>query len=558
MAVTDIPLKIKDVDGNLQRFSTSEENYLAYQMGLGLAERSDSDVSALTLNSSGATEVGSYTNTFYTDPVGTHPGSSITAPSSITTTLYQVNGNADSSGSDWRIPVGFQEADKSFREMNDSDFDSLMSRLLTTYTTNDYPGVYKLDSDGFSDSDWDVHLSSVFSDTQTDGTTVDYNIFQRQSITPPSTVSPVFVRRSAGRSGSYDGGVQEFTDPQIKYTFAQKAKTLTMSNGIGTYQLRSSAQGAPSDPGTWVSKGIAIDTRKEVSDSNFTQSYASDYTGDFSGSSTTEYAAQFTTNYSGLYTKQYGGTYTGSYAGVYGGLLDKSYVGDYVGVRAFAGARTFSVTVPAQYLGTVSQQFTGFFLRQYTRQFTAFFVKSYVATFSGAYKREGSSYTASYRGSIPGPSFAFFPGPSYTATLSYIGEFSSFYVRWYTRQFSANFSGAVAKQYTGISQALYTGTTTNFYTGIRFFSGSRNFTGTYTGQFTRSYGGSFSGSFSGQFSSQYLGTYARQYTAQYAQQYLGSYTGSYSGAIYATQYAGQTIQSSSSTIETYTLYVRTN
>lgn len=552
MAVTDIPLKIRDANGNLQRLSTSEENYLAYQLGLNLAERSTGEVSALTLNSSGAVTVGSHTDTFYTDPVGTAPGSSISAPSTVVTTLYQVDGNADSSGLDWRIPVGFEESDDSFREMVDSDFDSLVTRLVSVQTTNDYPGVYYLDSDGFSDPDWDVHITSVFSDTQTDGTTVNYNIFQRQTITPPTAVRPMAIKRTSGRTGDYDGGLQEFTDAQIKYTLGQRAKTVIMSSGIGTYQLRSSAQGAPTDPGNWVAKGIAVDTRKDVSDVNYVGSYGSDYVGTFAGTSTQQYAGQFTTGYTGAYARQYTGQYTGDFAGSYGSLVDKSYVGNYIGAASYVGLRSFAGSGTAQYAGTASQQFTGFYIRQYVRQFTGFYIRQYVGQYSGTYKRE-TNFAGFYFNNAQGEEFTGY----YTGTQGFTGTFSGFYGGNVSKQFSGFYGGNVAKQYTGTVAAQYTGTTTVFYTGSRSFAGTASFAGTYTGQYTRQYVGSFTSNFSGQFTNQYAGVYSRQYTGVYAQQYAGVYTGQYTGVSYAQQYAGQTIQSSSSTIETYTLYVRT-
>lgn len=533
---TDIPLKIRDSQGNLQQFSTSEESYLAYQMALGLAEADSSSVGSLTLDPSGAITVGTFEDTFYTDPVGTHPGTSISGASTVATTLYQVDGTADSSGEQWRIPVAYNTQDNSYREMVDSDFNLLTSRLLSVYATNNYPGSYRLDSDGFSDSDWSSYIASVYTDTQTDGTSKSYSLFKRSSITPPASVArPIAIKRTSGRTGDYDNGVIEFTDEQIKYTLTQKAKTRMMASGIGTYQLRSSAQGAPSAPGTWVAKGIAVDTRKQVSDVDYSRSYVASYTGAFAGTSTTAYTGQFATSYTGQFTEtyvgQYASQYSGIYAGTYGGAVSKSYTTTYGGVRSFVGLRFFTGTTTENFTGTAT--FTGFFVRQYsgtsTRQYTG------TRTFSSFYTGELA----------PGEPESYIA--SYTGTRNFAGTVTKF------------FSGTVAKSYTGTR--TYTGTTTASYGGLRSFAGFRLFSRTYTGEYTRNYTGTFAGTFTrqyaGSFTTQYTGVYTAQYLADYTAQYTGIYSGTYSGLSYTAQYAGQTILNSPETIETYTLYVKT-
>lgn len=271
----NLPLKIKDTFGNLQQLTTSEENYLAYQLGLNLSESVDSDVAALTLNDSISNlTVGTFTDTFYNEPVGTNPGTSLSIGNS-TTTLYQTAGIADSSGSEWRIPVGFKESDGSFREMPPSSFDSLIDRLVQKVLINDFPGAYRLDSAGFSDTDWQPQLTDVFIDTQTDSTNKNYNIFQRKSITAPDEIKHMSIKRDGGRTGSFQG-IQETTVAQIKYTLGQRAKTYIVESGIGTYKLRTSGEGVPT-PGTWVAKGIAVDTRKTTADADYSKQYIGSY-----------------------------------------------------------------------------------------------------------------------------------------------------------------------------------------------------------------------------------------------------------------------------------------
>ena len=92
-----LPVIQKDASGNLQRATTSHEEYLAYQAGLRFAERG-----AITPHSIQKTAywqsdsaIGAFTDTFYNEAVGTHPGTSLST-GSTTTTLYQrhdSNGN---------------------------------------------------------------------------------------------------------------------------------------------------------------------------------------------------------------------------------------------------------------------------------------------------------------------------------------------------------------------------------------------------------------------------------------------------------------------------------
>ena len=51
--------------------------------------------------------------------------------------------------------------------------DTLTDRLIATIFANDYSGTYKLGSSAPS-SDYDVHLSGVFTDTRIDASNYNY------------------------------------------------------------------------------------------------------------------------------------------------------------------------------------------------------------------------------------------------------------------------------------------------------------------------------------------------------------------------------------------------
>ena len=77
--------------------------------------------------------------------------------------------------------------------------DTLTDRLVATIFANDYSGTYKLGSSAPS-SDYDVHLSGVFTDTRTDEssstvTVATYNIYQRQTFSAPTAVRPVALKK---------------------------------------------------------------------------------------------------------------------------------------------------------------------------------------------------------------------------------------------------------------------------------------------------------------------------------------------------------------------------
>lgn len=60
-----------------------------------------------------------------------------------------------------------------------------------------------------------------------------------------------------------------------------------MSSGIGTHEIRSSADGAPTAPGTWVARGTATDTKQTTSQQLFTRdstvNFQANYTKAYTG-----------------------------------------------------------------------------------------------------------------------------------------------------------------------------------------------------------------------------------------------------------------------------------
>jgi len=359
--------------------TTGEEAWLAYQCGLQLAASTTSDVAALT-TSAGGTSIGSYTNTFFNEAVGTHPGSSITSGSTVTT-VYQNTGTAAEDGADFHRPIRWNGT--GFEEMDNTELNTLVDRLLGLVFVNNYPGDYQLGSSS-PGAAYDTHIAGVFSDTRTDGTTITYNIYQRQSMaSPPSEVKCVKVFND---TTSFDG-LKEMSNTEIAYTLGQRMKTRIMSsaNNIGAYQLRSSAQGAPSDPGTWSARGTATDTKNTTGDVDYSATYSGVYVGNYTRNRTQNFVGNYTRdrtqNFVGNYTNpnaiRYGRNRTVAFRLTYANRITPTYyvadyVGDYLGPESYAGDYV------GNFIGNYDGDYVGNFIGDYDGDYEGNYLGNYL------------------------------------------------------------------------------------------------------------------------------------------------------------------------------------
>jgi len=242
------PLKLVNTK-DLREFDSDNYEYIAYQAALQLAASDSADPGILALqftDSAGHYKVGGMIDTFYNQSVGTHPGSSLSI-GQTTQYLYQKKGTAAETDSDIRSPLKQDVgATNDLREQTSSEVNDLTDVLLNRIMTYEHPGTFRLGSSAPS-GDYSVLLSGIFTDTQTDGTTVTYNIYKRTQNSniytdyagsPPTAVLPVGVKRDGGGSGTYEGFI-ELTQNQTQVSFGQRAKTRIMSSTdyIGAYQL---------------------------------------------------------------------------------------------------------------------------------------------------------------------------------------------------------------------------------------------------------------------------------------------------------------------------------
>jgi hypothetical protein len=513
------PIKLDGSDGDIKEFTTSEENYLAYQIGLRLAAAAKNTPASLDdISRGGEVTVGTYTNTKFDQAVGTHPESGIT----ITTTnksLYQNTGTGTETGDSFKRPIHWNTAltPDAIQEMTDTNFNACIDRLLSTVFTNDYPGTFELASSAPS-GDYTAEISNIFTDTRTDGTAVNYSIFKRRTMTAPTTVRSIAIKRddASSKPDNFDG-LQEMTDAEISETFGERAKTRISASLIGTYQLRSSADGVPTDAGTWVAKGTATDTRQEKGDVDYTRNstitstaaYSGTYTGDFTGNFLGEYASNSTDTFTG----NFAGSYTGDATSTAG-----SYTSDSVGFT-FEGEQFFTGNY-----GATSVNYASTSTRNSTNTFTGDFLGNYATDYTGERSSTAGSYTRS--------SAVFtLEGPEYY-TGNYGGgatDYTSTSTRNSTNTFTGDFVGNYASDYTGERSSTAASSTRS--SAVFTLEGPEYYTGNYGGSESNYIGADFIGDYTGAVDSTRISTRTSSQTFNLSrtEYYLGNYTGNYIG-----------------------------
>ena len=422
------PLKLKDSDGSLQRLDTSEKNYIAYLVGEHLKDQTIGDIKLGTPANSNT--IGSFVDTYYNEVDGTHPASQITS-TQVTTYLSQDNQTATETGSDWTLPVGFEDSNNTIHEMNNTNFTSLVDEINGIIVKNEYPSSFRL-ADSPPSADWSVHIDSAWDDTINTGDTVNtYKIYKRTNMTSPDQIkddvggisNPICIKRDD--SDNYQG-LTTMTDDQISYTLGQRAATRRGHLGaVGNYQLRSGTQGAPTDTGTWEARGTATNTQKVVSAVDYVGNYARDFIGD--------YTRGFIGDYVGDYSRNFAGNYTGNYTRGFAGDYARNFVGDYNRIIVDSYSRNFL----GNYTGAYSRNFIGDYNRTFVGNYARGFVGNYVGNFIGNYTRTRYSAYTRTRNS------------AYSAY--YTRNFTRSRTSTYTRNFSRSFAGNYLGNYTRIS-----------------------------------------------------------------------------------------------------------
>lgn len=140
---------IRDSDGSgnvaLRRATTTEENYLAYHMGLYLADSANIPNALLTTNPSGGTAIGSHANTYYNSTI--RSGSvAFDDTTTETVTLYQKNSIFDETDSDVRRTIS-RKSYSSEDRVADITANLSQVNLLRNRTKFDYVEILSVSGD---------------------------------------------------------------------------------------------------------------------------------------------------------------------------------------------------------------------------------------------------------------------------------------------------------------------------------------------------------------------------------------------------------------------------
>jgi len=574
------PLKLRDGNGNIQEFTTSEENYIAYQIGLHLSNADSAEVGSLNRATTGTT-VGTFSNTFFNQPVGTHPSTSITT-GTTNTTIYQTNGTAAETDSDVLSPLMWVDSggQTGFKQMPDLDLNEAVDRYLSTIFTSEYPGAYRIASSS-PGADWSTQ-QAAFTDTRTDGTSVTYNIYKRSSYSAPTAVRPMYVEDSAGGTGIK---IQPMSDRKIKYSFGQRAKTRIMNSKIGTHQLRSATAGAPTDPGTWVARGTATDTKQTTSQQLFTRDSTVNFQANYTRAYTSVYATNYTklrqinyqslseVNYTTLYsksftrlasesfavpyTRDYQRQYERSYVRTYTGLYNQGYLGTFTGLYTQTYLTRYDIDYIANYNRSYTDSYNTVYTSNYLQNYQTNFVnnsntgyqnlytpnytRAYTGNFNLPYQRDYSItyvspiYQSTYVGqpligydrnflNLDDTTYTNFAQVGYQIT--YVPNYTTVFVSptyesFYTNNYTSNYIGNYIKRYTG-----------NYVRLTRTTAYQRNYTGNYIGSYIGNYIPNYTRNFP------YTGGYLRSIDVGYVRavfyttNYIRNYVGNYESAVY--------------------------
>ena len=471
-----IPLTLKTGagDGSIQQSDAALEEWMAYwaseKVITSYPNTGDRYSKSLTLDSANADLIGTYVDTFYNEPVGTHPGTSI-SEGTISTNLYQIADSASTTRyiRSYPIPV-VTDSDGDIYEMQDAGILELAQRIAGQVHVNTFAGAFRL-SETSPGSGWRKWIDSAFTDNTTSGDVV-YHIWRltENSLASEPTVPDHFP---LALKDGVSPDLREITKEEAKEIAREILLIGQVSTGVGDYELRSSAQGAPTASGTWVARGTALDTKHIVSPVQYS-------------------SEQFT---SPQFSRQYTGQYAGQYTGISFANVDRQYSGSRGG--QFTGSRNYS----AQYQGSrnYSGQYQG--SRNYGEKYAGPRTYGGVRYFSG-----GRYYSANYAGNTK---FGGLSPVTYYVLSYYSGS----------RQKDKTFAGSRLYPYAG----YYAGVRSRDYSGPRRFEYADSFVGarTRTQVVYQQYAGARSFAGARAFGNSYAG--AQQSWSGTAQQFNGQY-----------------------------------
>ena len=524
---TEALIKIINADGDLKKVTESEEDYTAYQAAQWFANKSLADNYQGSLGDSDGVSIGTLTDTFFNEAVGDH---GILTSGSTDYTLKQrfAAGATDfTNNANFFKPLTITGTSTDITAADDTSMNAICDRLLETIFTNDYPGTFRLAASASPPANHSVHRSNIFTDTRTDGTSVIYNIYKRNAGTAvtPTEIRP--VRQET--KGSPD--IKTYTDTELQNTFGPYSATRIVADGVGSYQIRSSVEGVPVAAGTWVAKGTATDTKQDSANLDYTRNSTRTRGSTFSRNSTNIFTTDFLNPATGNFTRD-------STRNSIGLNSTNNFANTYTRDSTLVSTRTTAVNYESAYAGNYISTYTGDFAGNFIGNYTGDFTGDYVATFT----RTRFAFSNAF-----GPTFSGFFG-TFHRTVTYAGNydganFTRISTRISTRDSTRNSINNFNQDFIGNYATDYTSNYVGNYTGNFIGDYEQIYIGDYIPDFIGNYIGDYDANFEGNYTADYLG----DFEGNYAIDYIGDYIGNFEGL---------TIQVASSTIETYTLYVR--
>ena len=555
MSTVNIPLKLEGTNGDLKQMTSAEENYASYIVGKDNLCDSSNTISNITLTGSGNTSIGSFVNTFYNQSVGTHPASSITS-GSTTTTLYQVAGTVQAKAGS-TVPIGYMDDSNgvpSLYEMADSDLTVLGNRINSRIATSDYPGVYKLAQAGGL-ANHQTRIANVFSDTQTDGTTVNYSLYQKNTMSAPTTVRPM------GYTGS--SNMKEMLDSDIADVLGSKVRNLRAQAGeIGSYQLRSSSQGAPTDAGTWSAKGTATDTKKNTEETAYTRTRASNYARTRASTYSRTRETNFTRQRASTYTRDrvsaytrtstrtrtsnYAGDFVGNYSRQFVGNYSRDFIGDYTRSRESTYTRNRETNFTRDRVSAYNRTRVSSYSDTYTRQRASTYTRSRVSNYTRDSQRTSTRTRTSAYTRLRTSNYT--RDSQRTSTRTRVSNYTRTRSSNYTRDSQRTSTRTRTSNYTRDRVSAYTRTSTRQFAGDYVGDYTRTRNSTYTRTSTRDYAGDFTGDFTGNYTRNYDRVRNSNYTRTSSRNYQGNYQRAYTrNSINLATYTGDFVATSTFT-----------
>ena len=405
--------------------------------------------------------IGSFTDTFYAQAVGTHPATSLST-STTTTPLFQCEDSTDAqhpflvyptTTGDFRNRIIALDSDGDIRELDSAQTIAFGKRLLEHTLSNELVGAFRIGTTNPTNGTWEKWNTDAYTDTTSSALT-NYHVFRKianassENLTAPNCLS---LRDEVSSIVDDTGTAEERGSSDITQMFFEQSVALSAAtllarkhSELGKMVLLPSTQTPAStgETGTWQTRGSVVDTVNTTENIQYTSEYFTSisrtepfvgsrqfvnngpngdrYTryrnstlpDDFVGQRDAPYAG-FRTNFQNGRNVQWAGNRysTADYAGV------RDFANFYVSTRQYAGKRFFGKDYvgPRQYGGTrsYSNQVEGSFAgdRNYADQFGGFrpviLPQAYAGDRDFTSYRVGAGVSSFYR---PNEAYAVFVG----------------------------------------------------------------------------------------------------------------------------------------------------